>query len=56
MKFKKGKEVWGILSIVFIVLYIIGTIGALFIKKDFDEFNLIVLFLLISNLVNFIEK
>ncbi len=56
MKFKDGKKVWGILSIVFIVLYLIGTIGAFIVKKDFDTMNLIILFLLISNLANFIEK
>ena len=56
MKFKKGKKGWGILSIVFIIIYIIGTVGALIVKKNFDAFNLVVLFLLISNLSNFIEK
>ena len=56
MKFKKGKKVWGILSIVFILLYIVAIVGKLITKKDFDVFNLIILFLLISNLSNFVEK
>ena len=56
MKFKKGKKVWAILSIVFILLYIVGIVGAFITKKDIDAFNLIILFLLISNLSNFVES
>ncbi len=56
MKFKKGKKVWAILSIVFIILYIVGIVGAFITKRDFDAYNLIILFLLISNLGNFVEK
>ena len=56
MKIREGKKIWFILSLIFIILFLIGTIGAIFVKKDFDIFNLIIIFLLISNMNNFVEK
>ena len=56
MKIKKGKKIWFILSVIFTVLMLIGTFGSLIVNKDFDSFNLIIIFLLISNIGNFTEK
>ena len=56
MKIKKGKKIWFIVSMIFTVLMLFGTVGSLIVKKDFDAYNLIIIFLLISNTGNFIEK
>ena len=56
MKIKEGKKVWFVLSLIFTVLMLFGTIGSLIVNKDFDSFNLIIIFLLISNIGNFTEK
>lgn len=56
MKIKKGKKIWFIVSMIFTVLMLFGTVGSLIVNKDFDAYNLIIIFLLISNTGNFIEK
>ena len=56
MNIKKGKKIWFIVSMIFTVLMLFGTVGSLIVNKDFDAYNLIIIFLLISNTVNFIEK
>lgn len=56
MKIKKGKKTWFILSVIFTILMLIGTIGAIIVNKNFDSFNLIIIFLLISNISNFTEN
>lgn len=56
MKIKEGKKWWFILSLICTGLMLFGTIGSLVVNKDFDSFNLIIIFLLISNLANFTEK
>ena len=43
-------------SMIFTVLMLFGTVGSLIVNKDFDAYNLIIIFLLISNTGNFIEK
>ena len=56
MKIKKGKKIWFIVSMIFTVLMLFGTVGSLIVNKDFDAYHLIIIFLLISNTGNFIEK
>ena len=56
MKIKKGKKIWFVLSAIFTCLMLVGTVGSLIVNKDFDAYNLIIIFLLISNMVNFTEK
>ena len=56
MKIKKGKKIWFIVSMIFTVLMLFGTVGSLIVNKKFDTYNFIIIFLLISNTANFIEK
>ena len=42
MKIKKGKKIWFIVSMIFTVLMLFGTVGSLIVNKDFDAYNLII--------------
>lgn len=56
MKIKNGKKWWLIANIILCIIYIIGIIYKLITTHDFDSFNLLIIFLLLSNIDNFLEK
>ena len=56
MKIKKGKIVWLSVAGILLLIMLIGTIGTLIKYGDFQLINVIVIFLLVANISNYIEK
>lgn len=55
MKIKKGKLVWLVISGMLLLLMLIGVIGSLIKYGDFQLINIVIIFLLVANGVNYID-